>query len=108
MARQLGLKVRSQDAGGASLGTPQRELLRLKLLPGAKRYRHVAGLYHFCLRVEKRAELGLLLQNLVEGQAELDGLVDHRMAEAIYLKDPEGNGIELNWDRPRSEWRPWE
>lgn len=105
--QRLGLSLRSSDSQRASLGTPARELLRLTLLPGAKRYRHVSGLYHFCLRVEARAELGLLLHHLLSGHAELDGLVDHRMAEAIYLKDPEGNGIELNWDRPRSEWRPW-
>ena len=106
--QQLGLRLRSQSADAVSLGTEKNELLRLALVPGAKRSRHTAGLYHFCLRVDERVELGLLLKHLFETKIHLDGLVDHRMAEAIYLKDAEGNGIELNWDRPRSEWRPWE
>ena len=105
--KSLGLSLRAKDAKTASLGTSQRVLLYLKLLPQAKRYPHTAGLYHFCLRVEKRVELGLLLAHLLKIKTPLDGLVDHRMAEAIYLKDAEGNGIELNWDRPRSQWKPW-
>jgi catechol 2,3-dioxygenase len=66
-----------------------------------------AKLYHFCLAVERREDLGWWLRRLLDSGYELQGLVDHRMAEAIYLEDPDGNGIELNWDRPRSEWRPW-
>jgi catechol 2,3-dioxygenase len=104
---RLGLSLLSNDSQVASLGTPLHELVHLKLHPGAKRYAHVAGLYHFCLRVEKRVELGLLLGHLLKTGTPLDGLVDHRMAEAVYLKDAEGNGIELNWDRPRDQWRPW-
>jgi catechol 2,3-dioxygenase len=100
----IGLDLLSQDAGRASLGAGGRELLRLVLKPGARRHARRAGLYHFCLLVPQRAELGRLLQRLLAHGVELQGLVDHRMAEAIYLADPEGNGLELNWDKPRAVW----
>jgi catechol 2,3-dioxygenase len=104
----LDLEVQRQDDASAALGAEGGEaLLVLTLDPQAHKARRHAGLYHFCLAVERRQELGWWLKRLLELETPLQGLVDHRMAEAIYLQDPEGNGIELNWDRPRSEWRPW-
>jgi catechol 2,3-dioxygenase len=104
----LDLELQSEDDASASLGAEGGEpLLVLTLDPQAQKSRRTAGLYHFCLAVERRQELGWWLKRLLELETPLQGLVDHRMAEAIYLQDPEGNGIELNWDRPRSEWRPW-
>jgi len=100
----IGLSVISQDGSQASLGAGQRELLRLSVKPRSRAYHDRAGLYHFCLLIPGRRDFALLLRRLARAEAPLQGLVDHRMAEAIYLADPEGNGIELNWDKPRAEW----
>jgi catechol 2,3-dioxygenase len=105
--KALNLKVHRQDATSAALSAGREDLLVLTLDPEAVKARRTAGLYHFCLAVERREELGWWLKRLFDQEAQLQGLVDHRMAEAIYLSDAEGNGIELNWDRFRSEWRLW-
>jgi catechol 2,3-dioxygenase len=62
------------------------------------------GLYHFAIRYPDRASLGEALRRLHEARVPLDGASDHGVSEALYLRDPDGNGIELYWDRPRSEW----
>jgi catechol 2,3-dioxygenase len=100
----IGLKVISQDSLQASLGAGRKELLRLSVKPKSRAYHDRAGLYHFCLLIPERRQFALLLKRLAKAEVPLQGLVDHRMAEAIYLPDPEGNGIELNWDKPRAEW----
>lgn len=102
--RVIGLAVLRQDANEARLGAGDRELLRLTLKPGARHYEHHAGLYHFCLAVPARMEFGRLLRRVLDSGRPLQGLVDHHAAEAIYLPDAEGNGVELNWDRPREVW----
>lgn len=65
------------------------------------------GLYHFALVVPDRAALGAIFRRVVDEKVELEGMADHGVSEALYLRDPEGNGIELYHDRPRSEW-PYE
>jgi catechol 2,3-dioxygenase len=62
------------------------------------------GLYHFAIRYPDRAALGEALRRLREAGVTLEGASDHGVSEALYLRDPDGNGIELYWDRPRSEW----
>jgi len=62
------------------------------------------GLYHFAIRYPDRASLGEALRRLREARVSLDGASDHGVSEALYLRDPDGNGIELYWDRARSEW----
>jgi catechol 2,3-dioxygenase len=62
------------------------------------------GLYHFAIRYADRAALGEALRRLQAGGVRLDGASDHGVSEALYLRDPDGNGIELYWDRPREEW----
>lgn len=105
--RALGLKIQKADTSCTAMGFGGEDLIRLvEDTKAVKAGRH-AALYHFCLAVERREDLGWWLRRLVHGGYETTGLVDHRMAEAIYLEDPEGNGIELNWDRPRAQWRPW-
>jgi len=105
--RALGLRVQLEDAESTSLGFGGEVLIRLVQDPNAVEAPRHAELYHFCVAVEQRADLGWWLRRLTDGAYDLQGLVDHRMAEAIYLQDPEGNGIELNCDRPRDQWRPW-
>jgi catechol 2,3-dioxygenase len=62
------------------------------------------GLYHLAIRYPSRAELGDALQRLAEHRISLDGASDHGVSEALYLRDPDGNGVELYWDRPRNDW----
>jgi len=62
------------------------------------------GLYHVAIRYPTRAALADALKRLVENQVPLSGASDHGVSEAIYLHDPDGNGIEIYRDRPREEW----
>lgn len=62
------------------------------------------GLYHLAIVYPTRAELGDALQRLIAAKVPLDGASDHGVSEALYLRDPDGNGVELYWDRPREEW----
>lgn len=64
-----------------------------------------AGLFHLAVLVPSRRELGFALARLAAGQWPLDGASDHLVSEALYLSDPDGNGIEIYRDRPREEWR---
>ena len=62
------------------------------------------GLYHFAILYPSRLELARALQRLVDFGVAIDGASDHGVSEAIYLRDPDGNGIEIYRDRPREEW----
>jgi catechol 2,3-dioxygenase len=62
------------------------------------------GLYHLAILYPTRAELGDALRRLLAAGIQLDGASDHGVSEALYLSDPDGNGVELYWDRPESEW----
>jgi catechol 2,3-dioxygenase len=62
------------------------------------------GLYHFAIRYPSRQALGRALRRLLRHGGHLDGAADHGVSEALYLHDPDGNGIELTWDRPRDAW----
>ena len=62
------------------------------------------GLYHFAIRYADRASLGDALRRLREARVPLEGASDHGVSEALYLRDPDGNGVELYWDRPRASW----
>jgi catechol 2,3-dioxygenase len=62
------------------------------------------GLYHAAIRYPDRAALGEALRRLSDAQYPLDGASDHGVSEALYLRDPDGNGLELYWDRPKAQW----
>ena len=62
------------------------------------------GLYHFAIRYPTRAALAKALRRLGEAGIPISGASDHGVSEAIYLDDPDGNGIEIYWDRPREDW----
>jgi len=62
------------------------------------------GLYHVAILYPTRALLGDALKRLIAAEIELDGAADHGVSEALYLRDPDGNGVELYWDRMPSEW----
>jgi catechol 2,3-dioxygenase len=62
------------------------------------------GLYHLAILYPTRAALADALRRLVAAGIELDGAADHGVSEALYLRDPDQNGVELYWDRPKEQW----
>src|SRR5262245_31473375 len=66
--------------------------------------RRATGLYHLAILYPTRAALASALRRLQAAGVPLEGAADHGVSEALYLRDPDGNGIELYWDRPREEW----
>jgi catechol 2,3-dioxygenase len=62
------------------------------------------GLYHLAILYPTRAELADGLRRVIEAKIPLEGASDHGVSEAIYLRDPDDNGVELYWDRPREQW----
>jgi catechol 2,3-dioxygenase len=62
------------------------------------------GLYHVAFRYSRREDLAEALRRLQRHGVSLEGAADHGVSEALYLRDPDGNGIELYWDRPRDRW----
>jgi catechol 2,3-dioxygenase len=62
------------------------------------------GLYHLAILYPTRAELAKALRRLIDAKISLDGASDHGVSEALYLRDPDDNGVELYWDRPQVEW----
>jgi catechol 2,3-dioxygenase len=100
----LGLKIHRDNVTSASLGAGAEDLLTLEEHPAAPRPRHSTGLYHFAILLPSRLELAKKLGHLLATRTPLQGMSDHLVSEAVYLADPEGNGIELYRDRPRNEW----
>lgn len=66
--------------------------------------RGATGLYHLAILYPTRAALADALRRLIDAGIPLDGASDHGVSQALYLQDPDGNGIELYWDRPAEEW----
>src|SRR5262245_56312794 len=100
----IGLQLLERTGDVAVLGAGQTPLLQLQELPGAQVVRRATGLFHFALRVPSRLELARTLRHLAESQTPIAGASDHLVSEALYLSDPEGHGIEIYRDRPRSDW----
>lgn len=104
----LGLRVQSREDARATLGATHdgSALLRLQMRPGARPLPIGGrlGLFHFALLLPDRASLATMLAHLAERGIPL-GASDHGVSEALYLRDPDGLGIELYRDRPRSAWR---
>lgn len=76
-------------------------------LGGGPPPRGTTGLFHVAFRYPDRAALAAALRRLLRHSVPLEGASDHGVSEALYLRDPDGNGIELYYDRPREEW-PWD
>jgi len=108
---QLGFAIvrdeRDQQGGGSvGLGAGNQEILSLRAFPGGHpRQRRTAGLFHFALLVSDEVELGSFLKHRIDHQLPIDGASDHLVSQALYLSDPEGNGIEVYADRPRTTWQ---
>src|SRR5215216_5813238 len=102
----VGLMVHRREDGVAALGAGEEDLVVLHEQPGARRAGRHAGLYHYALLYPDRTELARALARLAATRTPIDGAADHGVSEAIYLSDPDGNGIELYADRPRTAWPP--
>lgn len=103
--RAIGLKIIKRDGNSIYLGVGDDILLALTEIPGAIRRPRHSGLYHFAILTPSREALGRSLRNLIDTGAEIQGGADHLVSEALYLADPDGNGIEIYRDRPRSAWQ---
>jgi catechol 2,3-dioxygenase len=66
--------------------------------------RNACGLYHTAILYPTRKDLAIALQRLLDAKYPLTGSSDHGVSEALYLDDPDGNGVELYWDRPKELW----
>ena len=66
--------------------------------------RHAPGLFHTAILYPTRKDLATILKRLREANYHLTGASDHGVSEALYLDDPDGNGVELYWDRPKEAW----
>jgi catechol 2,3-dioxygenase len=104
--RALGLQLHDRDGDVAVLGAGGEDLLVLVEEAGAAPGGRHAGLFHFALLFPTRTELARAVLRLASTGTRIEGASDHGVSEAIYLRDPDDNGIELYVDRPRAEWPP--
>ncbi len=101
----VGLQVRAASETEVELGTPADTLVILRHLANGRFPQDTTGLYHLALRVPSRADLGHWLRHYAENDAPYwQGASDHGVSHALYLTDPEGNGIEIYHDQPKSQW----
>lgn len=100
----LGFTVHTRADRIARLGAGGPDLLVLSQCENAPRVRNTTGLYHFAILVPSRADLARALRRLVDTDTVMQGTADHGVSEALYLADPDGNGIEVYRDRPREQW----
>jgi catechol 2,3-dioxygenase len=103
----LGFWQVSQDGPTAALsatGEPPLHILLTERQGARRKPRHTTGLYHVAIRFPSRAALARVLQRLLTNGWAFEGFADHGVSEALYLADPDGNGLELYADRPREEW----
>jgi catechol 2,3-dioxygenase len=103
----IGLRAFDRADGSLALGPePDRALIELRADSAAPALnRRTTGLYHLAILVPTRLDLALGLARLAQARWSLDGASDHLVSEALYLSDPDGNGIEIYRDRPRDQWR---
>ena len=100
----VGFTLMTTSTSAAELGAGDRTLLRLFEETNARPAPRTAGLYHFAVLVPSRRELAKSIRQLVATRTPLQGFADHLVSEAVYLADPDGNGIEIYRDRPRDQW----
>jgi len=104
----LDFTIAEPDDNTVSLASPSDEapILRLTEHPGAQRKpQRSTGLYHIAILMPSRPALGQILRRMLSRRYPIGGASDHLVSEALYLSDPDGNGLEIYRDRPRSEWR---
>ena len=104
--RALGLDIVTEQDGGLYLGRRQKPLVHLAPAPGLSLpSRGEAGLFHTALLFDNQPSLAATVASAAQYEPQsFSGSADHLVSEAFYFTDPEGNGIELYWDRPRDAW----
>ncbi|MEK4137164.1 VOC family protein [Kurthia sp. FSL E2-0154] len=101
----IGFRVLQQEEGRVTLTADgQHALITLVEVPNAQFVRGATGLYHFALLLPSRKDLGNLIQHFIQKNVQI-GAGDHDVSEALYLSDPDGNGIEMYIDRPTDTWK---
>lgn len=100
----LGLTLHHRAGDTAHLGVPGQTWLELVAVPDARKPRGTSGLYHFAILLPTRLDLAQALRRMALNNAPIEGASDHGVSQALYLHDPDGNGIEVYYDRPRDEW----
>ncbi len=102
-----GLRASERDDGTIGLGVDgNARLIELRGDPSAPALDPRApGLFHVAILLPGRSDLAIALARLAQAQIQLTGASDHLVSEALYLRDPDGNGIEIYRDRPRDEWQ---
>jgi catechol 2,3-dioxygenase len=100
----IGLRLHQRENSVVAMGVGGEDLLVLYEEPEARRAGRHAGLYHYALLFPSREELAHVALRLAATRTRIQGASDHGTHEAIYLPDPDGNGIELAADRPRERW----
>jgi catechol 2,3-dioxygenase len=105
--KTIGLKLIRKTNSSAQLGVDSSNaLLTLnQLVNGKPKELRTAGLYHFALLLPNRLDLGLILKHFIKLKTVLQGASNHGISEALYLADPDGNGIEIAADTPDSTWK---
>jgi catechol 2,3-dioxygenase len=102
----IGLSRIDEDSDTVRLGAGGVALMVLRERQDAEQEPpSLAGLYHTAFLVPSRADLGVWLRRAIDAKLPFDGAADHLVSESLYLSDPEGNGIEIYADRPRSGWK---
>lgn len=102
----IGLDMIEEREGQVALGIEKsgKTLIILNEVSTDRRSSKKAGLFHTAFLLPTRKDLGNVLYSLLKREIRIDGASDHGYSEAIYLQDPEGNGIEIYRDKPKSEW----
>ncbi|MEO3387457.1 VOC family protein [Mesorhizobium sp. CAU 1741] len=102
----LGLDEMRRSGNVIALGAGGREVLEIEGSASLKEDDpRSAGLFHTAFLLPRRVDLARWTQHAIDDRIEIDGASDHAVSEAIYLTDPEGNGVEIYADRPRDAWR---
>lgn len=100
----IGLSLITEDNGYFALGTPDEKIL-IEIFPqAAEKTEKVTGLYHLALLLPSKKDLGTIFKSLIELDIPLQGASNHGYSNAIYLLDPEGNGIEIYADKDVAQW----
>lgn len=100
----IGLEILASTATKSHFGVAGKTLLTLEKLPAPLASTPKTGLFHLAFLLPTRQNLGEALAHYLQVEAPLTGASDHGYSEAVYLTDPEGNGIEVYWDKPREDW----
>lgn len=100
----LGFTLRSRSDTHVHLGTRDRDLVILDVVPGARKVSRTTGLYHTAFLVPQHRDLAHLLGRIAVTRTPVEGFNHHGTHEAVYLPDPDGNGVELAWDLPQDQW----